>query len=130
MNTQTQRDRDLMKAVRAVTATCDLATMTRQKIVEQAARMPAPSFYVGYERAYRVVSCYLRGQMPTPRTPTQQRWACIARRVRQLMDSKPGMSYCAALNEVLDNGDAPSFFLSPSRAIALFYKNKRQRIAR
>lgn len=115
-----------MRAVRQVAASCNHEVSTRE-VIKRVINSKAPEFYVNYERAYRVVSQYLRGNVRNPRTQTAERWACIARRVKTVMDSTPGITYAQALTEVLDHGEAPSFYISHSRATAIYYRRLRHK---
>ncbi|MDE6154311.1 MAG: hypothetical protein K2G21_09245 [Muribaculaceae bacterium] len=94
-----------------------------QEAIRHVINSPAPEFYVNYDTAYRNVSLAIRGKLPKTKSPTRNRqWNDIIRRVREVMSQKPDKTIGAALSEVLEHGNAPSFYLTMNTAIGLYYQ--------
>ncbi len=118
-----KRNAHFMAAVERAAAAEGTKEPNIAKIIRQVINGPAPEFYVSYETAYRYVSLALRGALPTEMSSTRTRqWNDLADRVRKVMSRNRGKSCAAALVEVMERGNAPSFYLTPSSALALYYR--------
>lgn len=90
----------------------------------RAVAAPAPRFWVSEERATAVVSRLLAGRTLGRMRPMRRRmFADIARRVRQLLEAEPSLSLYLAVERVV-NSPAPSYYLSPGSAKAVFYARR------
>jgi len=122
--TLAQRNADFMSAVRHATAAWSgKEEPTVTCIIRKVINNGAPGFYVKYETAYRFVCLVLRNRLPLNINGVRRRqWDEIADRVRKTMTDHPDYSIGQALVEVIDAGNAPSFYLSFASAKSLYYR--------
>lgn len=132
-NPATQRDRDFLRVCRRLLALTTRTDLTVAELAEMAADSPAPSYYLSFDYARRMLSERRRGvktvRNPTPshtsllsprrQSPAERRRAEIAAKVADLMVRSPGLKEADALTRVLA-GPASSFFLAPDTARRLF----------
>lgn len=142
-NLATLRDRDFLAACRRVLAGQRRTDLTAAEVARMAANSPAPSYYLTYEYARRMLSERRRGMITSRNTlgsdpsqsphhsgsPIERRREEIAGKVKTLMERTPGLKMGAALSRVLA-GPASSFFLAPDTARKLFATLRRGSAAR
>lgn len=138
VNTTTQRDHNFLKVCRHIAATSPRTDLTAAQIAEMAAASPAPSYYLTYDYARRMLSERRRGvrSVRNPMgistsllsgaqlTPMERRRVEISGKVRTLMARFPGLKEGEALTRVLA-GPASSFFLAPESARRLYTQLRR-----
>ncbi len=126
LNPTTQRDRDFLRVCRRILALSPRTDLTAAEVAEIAAGSPAPSYYLSYDYARRMVSERRRGvrtvRNPMPASdsqPIERRRDEIVRKVEALMARYPGLKERDAIARVLA-GPASSFFIAPDTARRLF----------
>lgn len=127
--TLTQRNTDFMKAVRRETILLNDSGFLPDvaAVIEKVLAGKAPQFYVDYETAYRYVSLARRGLLSSAiKGQRRQQWKDLAARVDDMMASHPEWTFARALVEAIDQGDAPSWYMSPDYARRLYFKLRRE----
>ena len=111
----TQRSMALLNSFREALARESYITV--RKIFKEAADAPAPRFWVGENRAARIVSMMLKGADPTSGMNTEKRkmYLEIYRRVKELKTLNPEAPVGDLVFEVV-NSPAPHSYLSWQRA--------------
>ena len=71
-----------------------------------------PHFYTGYETALHRVSRYLRDRNAPVSTLRHRMWRDMAERVAERRKKNPKLTISQAVIDVIDEEDAPSFYLS------------------
>lgn len=124
------RDEDFMKACRR--SVSDLhdegRTPTTLEIVRRAINSEAPSFYVSYDYARRMLRRYRRNRL-SPAIGGEKRmlWHDIDTQV-ELMKSTHRFATCGqALAAVLTSCTASRFYISEGYALKLFFQIRRRR---
>lgn len=118
------RDEDFMQACRRVISATK-GNLTEADVAARAAAGPAPAYYVSFDYALRRLRGMGRGKERLRCPASRRRMEEIAERVERMM-RRHGISDSEALQRVLAEGRASSFFLSAGSA-RRFYQNARQR---
>ncbi len=120
-----QRNSDFLAATRQVIAAMKTTPgndeMTWGEISRQAALRPAPTYYVTYEYALRVIRVLRHGRMGLRRDRRREMFEEINRKVTAVQNAT-GTSLPSALDYVLKNCPASQFFISPATAVRLTQK--------
>ncbi|MBE6317678.1 MAG: hypothetical protein E7081_01740 [Bacteroidales bacterium] len=102
----------------------DCMPPTTAFLIAETVMSGAPSYYISYNHARRLLSCYRRGQLPVGYNKLRRDMiAEIARKIDNFTASHIGKhSEGEALTMVLAEGKASRFFISPSSAMRLLYR--------
>lgn len=93
------------------------------QLVEETVMSNAPSYYIGYGYARRMLSLYRKGKLPTNYNKLRRLMiAEIARKIDRINRKKGTHSEGKALIKVLAEGKASRFFISPTSAMRLIYR--------
>lgn len=120
-----ERDRDFMESCRrakrellASDGEIDVMSVIRRAIYGG-----APSYYVGFERAERMLRRYESGRMPsTARTEKTLMWSELSERVGDHMRRHRLRRRGSAIAMVLAEGNAGRYFISETYALRLYYR--------
>lgn len=112
-----RRDLDFMAACRKVMANSGNRRLTCAYIAITAAASPAPSFYITFDYALRL----LRRADSSLSSTAAARMAYIRARVDRLVASR-GLSDSDALSHILAGPSPQGFYLTPQTAVRLFYR--------
>lgn len=118
-----QRNRDLMKAIRREMTNTPPGTPLLS-VIERAVNSPAPRFYVSFDTALKAVSRTLSGNSACGDPRKLHQWHELSALVATLTKQHP-MPLTEAVARVLTSSEAPSFFISPSRALAIYHEQQR-----
>ena len=118
-----QRNADLMKAIRREIASSPYGTPIMETL-SRAVEQPAPRFYVTFESALRAVSLSLAGKTPCRDIRRKRQWHDLTSLVADLLDKQP-RPLTMAVARVLTTAHAPSFYISPARALSIYHEQQR-----
>lgn len=123
MNDVNRRDRDFLRAVRreAVRGSREGRPMTVRQAVSLAVASPAPSYYLSTEYAWRKLR-YQRELRSVRRPRRAGMWEELRQRYERELAARPGEDPYAVLDELLNRGEAPRFFISEARGVSLYFK--------
>ena len=94
-------------------------------VYDEIVEMPASRFWVSEPRAAAVVGRMLRGcDFSDMFSERRRMYEEITRRVREIMDSEPGLSISSAVFRVV-NSEAPRFYISAYTARSIIYRMNR-----
>ncbi len=118
-----RRDADFMRIFRRTLEEHADECPTVRQLARLAVQKPAPQFYVSYGYARRV----LRERRKNLRSRckgrcAEQLWLTLENAVRKL-EKRHGIAADEALQRVLADSAAPSFFISPATAIRIYWKS-------
>lgn len=119
-----ERNADLLRAYREEIHHARHIDVTT--IFQRIVNSPSRRFWVSEERATIVVSRLLAGdQLTNMRTQKREMYQEITRRVRKLMDDRPGDALQRIVADVIRQR-APRFYLTPGSAKIILYRIKRK----
>lgn len=105
------RNTHLLEAARKLAASG--TTRQMECIARMVVSKPAPGYYVNYDRAVRYLHLYQRNMLPVNLSGNKRdMWTEIFNRMEATMQRHPGLSPTMALQHVLCQGQASSFFLN------------------
>lgn len=85
---------------------------------------PAPGYYIDHSRAMRFLHLYQRNKLPVNMSRQKRRmWTEIFGRVNKTMCRYPHLTQTRALQRVLCEGQASSFFIEPVTAAKILRKS-------
>lgn len=123
LNTTTRRYRDFMTACRReAQAWNGDHTPTVNDIIRRVISGGAPRFYTSYDTAIRRVCHYLSGKNTPPDSLKGRMWRDITERVAVRREADPTLSISQAVINVLDEDEAPSFYLSFFSARSTYFR--------
>ncbi|MCM1077058.1 MAG: hypothetical protein NC411_06835 [Bacteroides sp.] len=93
-----------------------------ESIARQASQSPAPMYYCTYDYALRMLRVLRHGRLTLRRDRRLKQWEELNERVSRLME-KRAIRLPEALANVLAEGNASQFFISPSTASTLIRRN-------
>lgn len=119
-----QRNIDFMKAVRRAYAEWDAPQPpTVDQLIKKVLDGRAPRFYVSFETAYKTLTYIDRNGLPKNiNNLRKQMWVDLASRVVEYMTRHPSCNRARALIEIIENQDAPSFYITEPTARSLYYR--------
>lgn len=113
LDTTMRRYRDFVNACnRELQSRSGDTPPTLDEIVKKVLSGRAPHFYTGYETALHRVSRYLRDRNAPVSTLRHRMWRDMAERVAERRKKNPKLTISQAVIDVIDEEDAPSFYLS------------------
>lgn len=118
-----QRNRDLMRAIRREMTDSPTGTPLLT-VIERAVSSPAPRFYVSFDTALKAVGRTISGNRACTDPRKQRQWHELSALVTALTEQQP-MPLTEAVARVLTSSEAPSFFISPARALAIYHEQQR-----
>lgn len=122
-DTTQRRHRDFMRAFRREVQEWNGETeMSTADIIKRVLAGGAPRFYTEYETAARKVGPVLSGRAGEPRSLKGRMWQDMAERVRARRELQPDLSISQAIVDIIDNDEAPSFYLTFKTAHRLYYR--------
>lgn len=119
LNLVTLRNRHFLTAVsNLLDALPAGSTVDIDAIAAKAALSPAPAYYCTYDYALRVLRVLRHGRLTLRRDRRFELWTELNARVTRLMERR-GIRLPDALANVLADGGASQFFISPATASAI-----------
>ncbi len=116
-----RRNRDFLATVNRLLRDPANSRFTLRQIVEKAASMPAPEYYITFSHIIDNMPGRESRRLPvTPRTRKAQMWSEILGRADAIV-ARTGCTRQNAVARVLEAGNASSFFISPSSAWVLYH---------
>lgn len=115
----TLRNRHFLEAARRVISSIPAGhPVSLRYVASQAALEPAPCYYCTYEYALRMLRVLRHGRLKLRNDRRLALWEELDRRAGRLME-RHGYRLDFALANVLADGHASQFFISPARAMDL-----------
>ncbi len=94
-----------------------------KELTRLAAASPAPSYYLTLDYAINQLRrIRLSGVYPFPDSARGQKWIELDERVRRI-ERRRNIPFTKAVEKVLTDGKASSFFLSPTSAMRIYYRH-------
>lgn len=117
-----QRNRDFIEAVNRVLRDGRHLKKSLRECVELAAESPAPEYYVTYSHVMARLPGRGSGRLPVSgKTRRSAMWREIIGRADEICE-RTGCRRTEAVARVLADGNASSFFLTPSTAWVLYHE--------
>ena len=116
------RKRDFMKRFKEISKKYanQQPIMTQTALIIKTIMSEAPSYYISYDYARRLLRSYRRGLLPKTYNPLRRSMiAEIAYRVDKVKSSQSSHAEGRALVKVLATGNASRFFITPASAAKL-----------
>lgn len=116
------RKRDFMKRYEEMSTKYAnaIAPLSKKALVVKAIKSVAPSYYISYDYARRLLRLYRRGLLPKSYNPLRRSMIEeIAQRVDKIKTSMTSHAEGYALVKVLAAGNASRFFITPATAVKL-----------
>ncbi|MCH5325719.1 MAG: hypothetical protein J1E29_00780 [Duncaniella sp.] len=114
------RNRHFIDRCRAIIASSPRGyTISRAEVARMAAESPAPCYYCTFTYALRMLRLLRHGRLRLRRDRRLALWMEINTKVDRLLALRPGTSLPTALANVLAEGNASQFFISPATALSL-----------
>ncbi len=114
------RDRDFLRTYSRLRKRCRGERLTASQLVKRAVETEAPSYYVTFDYAYRMLRLLRNGRIPRRYSDIKrQQWEEIKNRVDSTRKRYRMRDDSSALSLVLADGRASRFFISPAYALRL-----------